>query len=358
MKIFYFTTLLFLSISSFAQKRILVYHETNAFRHTDAINQGITMFEDLGAENNDWITDVSQSSTVFTPSNLEQYDAVVFLNTSGNNILSDDQQDAFEDFIASGKGFVGTHAATDTYRDRSWDFYNQLVGAIIQANPNHTPNNTNADMQVINTNTIIDFLGPTGTIWNKDEEYYYWDINGGQISNDNTVLLEVERTGNNGFDRARPITWFKESITYDDDNNNNTPRVTLSGIKSFYTALGHNGRDYSGDANFRTMLRNATLWATDINSTLSLEENSISSFKIVPNPVASVVNIDLGAVINEPIEFMLYDLLGKEIMRTDVTQMNSDNRSFSLDLSNIKSGLYIAQINTATSSKSLKLIKN
>jgi len=206
------------------QKRILIFHETNGFRHTGAINAGIDMFEDLGNENNNWITDNSQDSSVFNSSNLEQYDAVIFLNTSGtdesnNDLLSASEKEAFEDFIESGKGFIGIHAATDTYRNGVWDFYNELVGGIVQTSPNHTSNNYNADMEVLTSHPIIDFLGSEGTIWNKNEEYYYWEINGGQLSDDNIVLLQVEQTGSNSYDMERPITWYKESMDYDDDND-------------------------------------------------------------------------------------------------------------------------------------------
>lgn len=256
-----------------AQKRILVFHETNGFRHEGAITNGISMFESLGNENNDWITDNSQDSSVFNSSNLEQYDAVVFLNTSGtdeadDDLLTDSEKEAFEDFIESGKGFIGIHAATDTYRNGVWDFYNELVGGIVQTSPNHTSNNYNADIEVIISHPIIDFLGSENSIWNKDEEYYYWELNGGQLSDDNIVLLQVEQTGNNSYDMARPITWYKESMSYDDDNDEDTPNIMINNIRSFYTALGHNGGDYSNDANFQTMLKNATLWTINTTSTI------------------------------------------------------------------------------------------
>ncbi len=44
----------------FSQSKILVFHETHGFRHGGAITNGITMFEALGNENNEWITDNSQ----------------------------------------------------------------------------------------------------------------------------------------------------------------------------------------------------------------------------------------------------------------------------------------------------------
>ncbi|MDP5082000.1 MAG: ThuA domain-containing protein, partial [Winogradskyella sp.] len=250
MKTLFITIIFFtFSIFSFSQNRILVYHETNEFRH-GSINAGIAMFEELGNENNDWITDNSQDSSVFNTSNLEQYDAIVFLNTSGSDesgndgdLLSASEKIAVENFIASGKGFIGVHAATDTYRDGVWPFYNELVGGIVQTSPNHTNNNYNADLEVITSHPIVDFLGAVGSIWNKDEEYYYWELNGGQLSAENIVLLEVEETRGpnnmvNSYDAPRPMAWYKESMTYDDDNNSSTAEITVTGFRSFYTAKG------------------------------------------------------------------------------------------------------------------------
>jgi len=286
------------SVSIFSQS-ILVYHETNGFRHTGAINAGITMFNNIGTSNGFTVVD-SQNSNVFTASNLAQYDLVVFLNTSGNS------------------------------------------------------NNFNADMEVKASHPTIDFLGPIGTIWNKNEEYYYWQNNGGQLSTDNTVLLEVEQTGNNSYDAARPITWYKESITYNDDNNNSTPDITLNGVRSFYTALGHNGSDYSGNSNFINMLENATLWA--IGNTLSLEEETISEFKIVPNPVKSQTNIYFKSI-NEEIELKLYDILGKEVFVKTINQSSLSNNVFNLDMSEFKNGIYLLKLSAKSFQKSYKVVK-
>src|SRR5262249_509840 len=44
---------------------------------------------------------------------LKNYDAVVFANTTGDLPLPDEQ--AFLDWIKSGKGFVGMHSASDTF---------------------------------------------------------------------------------------------------------------------------------------------------------------------------------------------------------------------------------------------------
>ncbi len=350
------------SIFSFSQSRILVYHETNQFRH-GSINSGISMFEALGNENDDWITDNSQNSSVFSDANLEQYDVVVFLNTSGSDetggdgdLLSASEKLALENFIASGKGFIGVHAATDTYRDGIWPFYNELVGGIVQTNPNHTSNNFNADMEVVTSHPIVDFLGAVGATWNKDEEYYYWEQNGGQLSTDNTVLLEVEQTGGETYDAARPITWYKESITYDDDNNASTDDVTLSGFRSFYTALGHNNDDYTNNSNFRTVLKNATLWAIG-EEALNIQDTNLENLKVFPNPVADYVSIKIPNSESD-ISITVFNELGQILLNKKLNRSELQEPTYKLNIENFKTGTYIVQLSYDLKSEHFKLIKN
>lgn len=342
----------------FAQKRILVYHETNGFRHTSAIDNGISMFEDLGNIDGDWVTDNSQDSSIFNTTNLNQYDAVVFLNTSGDDLLTTSEQQAFENFIKNGKGFIGIHAASDTYRDKSWDFYNELVGGIVQTMPNHTANNFNADLEVKVDHPLVSFLSDTppvvSSIWNKNEEYYYWEQNGGQLSTDNIVLLEVESTGNQSYDAARPMTWYKESITYDDDSNNTTPKVTVNNIKSFYTALGHNGSDYSSNSKFRELLNNAVIWSTE--QTLSAEASTkTSKIKIYPNPVSSKIILKAENLNGKNISVAIYDMSGKVMY--SLNSLSSNFSNLEIDISNYSKGVYYLRIINDTENQNFKLIK-
>ena len=48
-----------------------------------------------------------------SPANLKNYDAVLFLSTTGDLPLPDPQ--GLVDWVASGKGFIGVHAAADTF---------------------------------------------------------------------------------------------------------------------------------------------------------------------------------------------------------------------------------------------------
>jgi uncharacterized protein len=60
-----------------------------------------------------------------SPGALKKYDAVIFANTTGDLPLPDNQ--AFLDWIKSGKGFVGMHAATDTFP--GFPGYTEMIGA-------------------------------------------------------------------------------------------------------------------------------------------------------------------------------------------------------------------------------------
>ena len=64
--------------------------------------------------------------------NLQQYDAIIFLSTTGD-VLNRNQQDAFERYIRNGGGFVGIHAASDT--EYNWPWYGELVGAYFDSHP-------------------------------------------------------------------------------------------------------------------------------------------------------------------------------------------------------------------------------
>ncbi len=250
-----------------ADFKILAFHKTNGYRHTGAINAGITMLETLGTNSAiaTWDVDNTTDASVFTTANLAQYDVIVFLCTSGGGLLDASQKAAMEAFIQGGKGFVGYHSATDTYRNTNtnsqWLWYNELVGGIVQSNPYHTPNNTQGTMNVLTDHVTTDHLGGIGATWVHNEEWYYWEQNGGQVSPNNVVLLEVEATGNDSYDAKRPITWYKN----------------FDGGRSFYTALGHNGSTYSNDQKFRTMSEIAILWAADRINTIQDCTSPLSS---------------------------------------------------------------------------------
>lgn len=110
--------------------QVLVFSKTKEHRHT-SIKDGKLALLKLGKENN-MVIDTTESAEAFSPSSLKKYKAVVFLNTTGD-VLNEEQQAAFEEFINQGGGFLGIHSAADT--EYKWPWYGRLVGAYFKNHP-------------------------------------------------------------------------------------------------------------------------------------------------------------------------------------------------------------------------------
>src|SRR5262249_29772042 len=99
--------------------------KTTGFRHTDAINAGIPAIRALGQQHN-FEVDATEDSSQFTERNLADYDVVVFLNTDGENVLTNAQEVAFERWMLRGGGLAAIHAASNMNRD--WAWYKDMHG--------------------------------------------------------------------------------------------------------------------------------------------------------------------------------------------------------------------------------------
>lgn len=310
---------------------VLVYHETGGFRH-GSIDAGIAMVSQYG-EDLGWKVAASQTSDIFASDSLATYDVVIWMNTTGEDILTDTERSAFEAYIQNGGGFVGVHSATDTYRNGSWPWYNDLVGGIVQVNPYHTANNTPAIIDVVGEHAAVSHLGAE---WAKADEYYYWERNGGYLYDGNIDLLEVQATGANSYDAARPVTWYKE---YD-------------GGRSFYTALGHNASDYESDENFRSMLQQAIVWAADkgeLQEETPDEETNIEPTEesvIVLYPIPVIDQLFIAAELLEEAENAEISIFGLDGLLMKQKIINREDNQ--IDMSDLNTGYYIAYLTIDT----------
>lgn len=105
--------------------RLLVFSKTGGFRHA-SIKDGKNALQKLATEHH-YKIDFTEDASVFTDTNLVPYNAVIFLMTTGTNILDGNQKVAFERYIRAGGGYVGVHSASDT--EYGWSWYGGLVGA-------------------------------------------------------------------------------------------------------------------------------------------------------------------------------------------------------------------------------------
>ncbi len=123
-----------------AKKRLLVITESKGFRHGCVTRKGdeLSLVEktltELGAKNGFDVVCSQDSRSVITAENLKNFDAVFFY-TTGELPLSDTQKADLLQFIRSGKGFAGSHSATDTFY--KWPDYGNLIGGYFDGHPWH-----------------------------------------------------------------------------------------------------------------------------------------------------------------------------------------------------------------------------
>ncbi|MFD2888884.1 ThuA domain-containing protein [Chitinophaga cymbidii] len=197
--------------------KVLVFTKTAGFRHS-SIPAGIKAIRQLGQENG-FDVDTTENADRFTEDSLQQYAAVIFLNTTGD-VLNNRQEADFERYIQAGGGFVGIHAATDTEYD--WAWYGKLVGAYFE---NHPEGTAKAKLVVKDKNHPSTQQLPD--TWEHTDEWY----NFRNVNKDTKVLMSVDeksyKGGTMGDDHR--ISWYHE---YD-------------GGRAFYTELGHTEESYT-----------------------------------------------------------------------------------------------------------------
>lgn len=207
---------------------VLVFTKTEGYYHA-SIPNGIAAIQKLGMKNH-FQVDTTKDASKFTIDNLEQYNAVIFLSTT-HDVLNEEQQAAMEQYIRSGGGYVGIHAAADT--EYEWPWYGRLVGAYFKSHPGN-PNVRKAVIDVIDKEHPATKNLPDK--WERTDEWYNYK----DISPDIRVLAKLDETSYKGGENGanHPIIWCHE---YD-------------GGRAFYTGGGHTKESYEDPEFMRHIL--------------------------------------------------------------------------------------------------------
>jgi len=233
MKLILIVLIAFFSLTSHAADRVLVFSKTEGFRHK-SIETGVKAIQALGLENKFEVTH-SEDSKVFLDKKLKRYDLIIFLNTTGD-ILNSEEEQAFKKYINNGGSFLGVHAATDT--EFEWEWYGKLVGAYFI---NH-PKQQQASMVVNDSKHQATKHLPSP--WSHYDEWYNFK----DISSDIHVLLTLDESSYEGGKNKdfHPIAWCQE----------------FDGGKMFYTGMGHTEESYT-NPEFRQHLLGGILYCLD-----------------------------------------------------------------------------------------------
>ncbi len=199
---------------------------------------------------------------------------------------------------------------------------------------------------------------PASTSWiynaNNTGSFYAQNISGAeQLANGNVlycdgpsgIFTEVDTIGTKVWQYVNPVNGT--GII----NQGATPNANLAFRASFYQS------DYAGFSNHK-LVPSSTIENSNTNSsncTLSLSAISeeISSVKLFPNPVTSVLNLISDANTNFNSEFYLINNLGEKF---DLQKINTSEKSISFNISSIQKGIYFFVIRTNQSTFVEKII--
>lgn len=245
------------------KKRLLVYTRSQGFQHdVAAVREGKECIVDRTwkslANKHGFDVECTKDGRAILPETLAKFDAIFFYTTG--DLTADQATDktpampkegkkALLDAIANGKGFIGSHCATDTFHSPTSRFTNDdaakidpyisMIGAEFIRHGDQQP----ATMQVVDAS----FPGLEGVSDFKIKEEWYALKN---FQPDLHVILVQKTAGMKGEDYQRPnfpATWA---------------RMHGKG-RVFYTSLGHR-EDVWANPLFLNLLAGAASWAFGI----------------------------------------------------------------------------------------------
>ena len=232
---------------------LLVFSRTTGFRHA-SIEKGVETVTALGEAGGFGVM-ATEDHEVFRRKQLRGFDAVLFLNTTGN-VLDAPGRRALRRFVLDGGGWAGVHSAADTEYDSP--FHTRLLaGARFLCHPVQQPG------------VIVREDGRHRSTRHLEE---LWQI----------LFEEFYSFTSNPRDRARVLLSIDESTYLQDPNTSHLPPLGGYGIpglpsesnpvsgtmgdhpmswthrvgrgRSWYTALGHEESMYDDEAYRRHLL--------------------------------------------------------------------------------------------------------
>ncbi len=226
---------------------VLVFSKTNGFRHFDGIEGGNRLFESMATQNG-WGHFQTENSAVFNEAALNRFDTVIFSNVTGD-VLSDEQEAVFQQWLEGGGGWIGVHAAGDKSHE-GWSWYvDNLIGARFTA---HTmgPQFQTATVHMEKVMHPVTFNVPP--VWQHEEEWYSFDRSPREAGFN--ILATVDESTYQPFMKLfgmeqdlrmgdHPVVWSR----------------CIGEGRALYAAMGHQAAAFEVPA-YQQVLKGAIMW--------------------------------------------------------------------------------------------------
>ncbi len=214
--------------ASAAARNVLVVTVTKGFRHS-SIPTAERIIKELGEKTGEFAVDYARTdaelSAKTTAAALAAYDGVIFANTTGDLPLAD--VDGFLSWVKSGKGFVGMHSATDTFRGR-----NPLHPYNVMINGEFKTHHAQAAVEAWNGDPTFPSNRHLDASLKVFDEIYL--LNGYQRKAVK-ALLDLDQHPNTKMPGHYPISWAR----------------LYGGGRVWYTSLGHREDVWDADPNLK-----------------------------------------------------------------------------------------------------------
>ena len=196
-----------------APKRLLVVTVTKGFRH-DSIPVAEETLALMGVRSRMFTVDYARTDAdiaqKMSRDGLKRYDAVFFANTTGDLPLPD--REAFLQWVRDGHGFIGAHAATDTFP--GFPGYISLIGGQFAGHGPQVEVNCRVEDK---SHPATRHLGNGFKVF--DEIYLFKNFSRDRVHG----LLTLDAHPNQGTPGDYPVAWTR----------------TEGKGRVFYTSLGH-----------------------------------------------------------------------------------------------------------------------
>lgn len=232
------------------QPTVLLFSKATGFRHGESIEAGRVVFGELAKKNGWYLLDTDQGG-VFNKEQLNQFDVVIFNNSTGR-VLNDEQQKTLEDYVEQGGTLMGIHGAGDD--SHHWDWYEKnLLGAKFS----HHPLDPQLQEAEVTLNSVPDSVLVQGlpATWKRTDEWYVffenprakgfnivYNIDGEKIIPNGNILFTKDK--NFGMGKDHPVAWYKN----------------IGKGMTFYTSIGHDATAWKQEP-FVKMLENVVATA-------------------------------------------------------------------------------------------------
>ncbi|MDE3198077.1 MAG: ThuA domain-containing protein [Acidobacteriota bacterium] len=239
-----------------ALRHVLVLAKAAGWVHT-SIPLASKMVEYLGDKTGAWMTTITYDAADINAENLKHYDAIfldsttgAFLDDPNDKTVTDARRQALLDFVKSGKGLAGIHAATDSYHragvqtapgaapgepSGTWPEFNILIGGSFKF---HWTYPTLIPVKIDDPKSPLTSMFPARGYDIVDETYTF--------SQDSFSRKRVHVLTSINYARMSPVDKAKESAaTRRTDGDYALSYIQRFGNgRMFYEAHGHDEKIY------------------------------------------------------------------------------------------------------------------